>query len=208
MYRKGDTMKSLYILPILAVLPISAFAESDSYHIKPFVGYNLSLASSHNLKIKDDTGTAIKQDGFDFNDNNVGDFVLGIEIDDVVAISIKPSLSQTKTKVSGAGTTTAKMNEIDAEVDVYLMRNSNFKPYVSLAAGYASMDGDVKTSGAIFSFGLGCRQYMTNNFYLNANLSYKITTEMDIKEINGLSVDNVSERMSGFDLIIGAGYRF
>ena len=60
------------------------------------------------------------------------------------------------------------------------------------------MDGDVKTSGAIFSFGLGCKQYMTNNFYLNANLSYKITTEMDIKEINGLSVDNVSERMSGF----------
>jgi hypothetical protein len=49
---------------------------------------------------------------------------------------------------------------------------------------------------------------MTNNFYLNANLSYKITTEMDIKEINGLSVDNVSERMSGFDLIVGAGYRF
>lgn len=201
-------MKSLYILPVLAVLPISAFAESGSYNIKPFVGYNLSLASTYNSEIKDDGKTAIKMEGFDFNDNNVGDFVLGIEIDDVVAISINPSLSQTKTKVSGAGTTTAKMNEIDAEVDVYLMRNSNFKPYVSLAAGYASMDGDIKTSGAIFSFGLGCRQYMTNNFYLNANLSYKITTEMDIKEINGLSVDNVSMDMSGFDLIIGAGYRF
>lgn len=201
-------MKSLYILPVLAMFPISAFAESDSYHIKPFVGYNLSLAGSHNLKIKNDGGTTIKQDGFDFNDNNVGDFVLGVEIEDIVAISINPSLSQTKTKVSGADTTTAKMNEIDAEVDVYLMRNSNFKPYVSLAAGYASIDGDVKTSGAIFSFGFGCKQYMTNNFYLNANLSYKITTEMDIKEINGLSVDNVSERMSGFDLIIGAGYRF
>ena len=201
-------MKLLYALPILGVLPVSAFAESDSYHIKPFIGYNLSLASSYNGKLKDDTGTVVKSDSFDFNDNNVGDFVLGVEIADVVAISINPSLSQTKTKVSGAGTTTVKMNEIDAEVDVYLMRNSNFKPYVSLAAGYASMDGDVKTSGVVFSFGLGCRQYMTNNFYLNANLSYNITTEMDIKEINGLSVDNVNARMSGFDLIVGAGYRF
>ena len=137
-------MKLLYALPILGVLPVSAFAESDSYHIKPFIGYNLSLASSYNGKLKDDTGTVVKSDSFDFNDNNVGDFVLGVEIADVVAISINPSLSQTKTKVSGAGTTTAKMNEIDAEVDVYLMRNSNFKPYVSLAAGYVSMDGDVR----------------------------------------------------------------
>ena len=208
MCQKGDTMKLLYALPVLIALPVSAFAESDSYHIKPFVGYNLSLASSYNVKVKDDTGTLAKSDSFDFNDNNVGDFVLGVEIADVVAISINPSVSQTKTKVSGAGTTTSKLNEIDAEFDIYLMRNSNFKPYVSLAAGYASMDGDVKTSGAVFSFGLGCRQYMTNNFYLNANLSYKITTELDIKEINGLSVDNVSERMSGFDLVIGAGYRF
>ena len=46
------------------------------------------------------------------------------------------------------------------------------------------------------------------HFYLNANLSYNITTEMDVKEINGLSVDNVNARMSGFDLIVGAGYRF
>ena len=204
-------MKLLYVLPVLAALPVSAFAKIstyNSYHIKPFVGYDLSLASSYNLKIKNDAGSVAKTDGFEFNNNNVGNFVLGVEFDDIVAVSINPSFKQTKTKVYN-DTTTAKVNEINIEADIYLTRNSHFKPYITLAIGNASVKAeDVRTSGAVFSMGLGYRHYVNNNFYLNANLSYKTTTDMDVKRINGIDVRDVNARMSGLDLIVGAGYRF
>ena len=64
-------MKSLYILPVFAVLPMGAFAESDFSHIKPFVGYNLSLASSTNVKIKQNDQEIVKTEGLSLNDNNV-----------------------------------------------------------------------------------------------------------------------------------------
>ena len=201
-------MKSLYVLPVFAVLPMGAFAESDFSHIKPFVGYNLSLASSTNVKIKQNDQERVKTESLSLNDNNVGDFILGVEIDDVMAVSINPSVNTVKTKVNGGGTTTEKMNSIEAEFDIYLTRNSDFKPFVSLGAGYASMDGTYKASGAMFSLGLGCRQYINNNVYLGANISYNVSTEMDIKEVNGVSVSDVDMRVSGFDLTIGAGYRF
>ena len=208
MCKKGDTMKILYALPVLMALPISAFAESDSYHIKPFVGYNIYLANNINMKIKDSGRDAVKVETIGFNEDNTGDFVFGVEIADVVAISLNPSINKVKTTVTGTGSTTSKMNEIDAEVDIYLNRGKSFKPYIALNAGYISMDGDFKASGASFGAGVGVRQYINNNVYLNALLEYNTTTEMSVKEVSGTPVSDVDMRMSGFNFIIGAGYRF
>ena len=78
-------MKPLYILPVLAVLPMGAFAKSNFSHIKPFVGYDLSLASSTNVKVRQNGQEIIKTESLYLNDNNnIGNFVLGVEIDSVV----------------------------------------------------------------------------------------------------------------------------
>ena len=201
-------MKKILILPVLAALPVTAFAESDSSHIRPFVGYGISLASTHHLNIENDGHNVVTADGISFNDNNIGNFVFGIEMDDMMALSLNVSLDSTKTKVHGGDTTTEKSNEISAEFDIYLTRGSNFKPFVSLGAGYISWDGTYKTSGVIFALGIGCKQYVTDNVYLGANLSYNLSTEMNIKEVNGIDVDDITMRMTGFDLAIRAGYRF
>ncbi len=199
-------MKKLSILSVLLALPMSAFA--DSTNIRPFVGYNINLASTINSKIDQNDRNVVKSDTITFNDDNTGDFIVGIEIDDIMALSLNAQINKTKTKVTDAGTTTEKGNELLAELDFYLTRNSNFKPFVSLSAGYVSMDGGYKTSGALFGFGIGCRQYLTNNIYLSADLSYNFSTDMSIKQVNGLDVDNVSMHMSGFGLGVSAGYRF
>ena len=201
-------MKLPYILPILVALPFSAFAESSSTQIRPFVGYNISLAGTHHSEFENDGHSMVKTNGFSFNDNNNGDFIFGIEIDNIMAISLNASINTVTAKAHGAGTETEKSNEIMAKFDIYLTRESNFKPFVSLGAGYLSWDGTYKTSGALFGFGIGCKQYINDNVYVGASLTYNVSTEMTIKEINGLDVDDITMRLSGFDFGINAGYRF
>jgi len=198
-------MKSLYILPALIALPMSALAESSFTRVKPFVGYNISVANTSYLKLKDSTGTRSETDSFGVNDNNTGDFILGLEIDDVMAISINPLISSVKTK----GEIPTTWNEINAEFDVFLNQNSKFKPFLSFHGGYAYINNDLlKTSGVIFGFGLGIKQYINDNVYFSTNVNYNISTGMDVKKINGVHVDDGSLRMSGFYWNIGAGYRF
>ena len=199
-------MKLLYVLPILAALPMGAFADTN---IRPFIGYDFSLASTTNLKIKHSNHTAVKADSFSFNNDNIGSFGLGVEFGDIMAVYVSPSFENTKVKSAGA-TTKMRTTEIDAAFNFYLTRDSNFKPFISLNTGYISMNDDdsFKASGAIFGASLGCKQYVNDNVYLFANAGYKITTEMDVKKLEGLSVSDVDLRMSGFDLSIGAGYRF
>lgn len=201
-------MKLPYILPVLLALPMGAFADSGFSHIRPFVGYDFSLAGNTNVKIKQSDQTIVKTESFAFNDNNVGSFGFGVELDDVGAIYVTPSVERVKTRAIDGTTTTSKMTEIDTALNIYLTRKSNFKPFVSLSAGYISMDGDFKTSGAAFGLGLGCKQYINDNVYLFANAGYNFSTEMDVKQVNGAPVTNVDMRVSGFDLSIGAGYRF
>ena len=197
-------MKLQYILPVLVALPASAFADNTSLNIRPFVGYDINLASSSNVKIKQ-SGTELgRTDSVFFNDDNAGDFVFGVEFDDVMAVSLNPSI--TKVKIKGVGTD--KINEIDAQFDFYLTRNSNFKPFATLKMGYMSMDGDVKASGLGFGLDIGCRQYINDNIYLGTNLTYNISTKMHVDEINGINVSGVNMRTSGFSLTIGGGYRF
>ena len=199
-------MKLPYVLPLLLALPMGAFAKSD---IRPFIGYDFSLVGNTNMKIKQSDHTAIKTDSFSFNNNNVGSFGLGVEFADVMAIYVTPIFNSVEVKAGGT-TNTADTTEIDAAFNFYLTRNSNFKPFVSLNVGYISIDDDdsLKASGANFGISLGCKQYVNDNIYLFANAGYKFSTEMDVKKYSGAPVSDIDLRMSGFDLSIGAGYRF
>lgn len=204
-------MKFLYVLPVLLTLPMGAFARYerparyDDAHVRPFIGYSIKLANTMDMKIKTDNEIISSADGLYFNNENSGAFVLGLEFEDALAVSIIPSLERTK-----AVGDDFKQNEVDFEFDVYLTRNSNTKPFISLSAGYLTLDGanQPRTSGAVFGVGLGCRQYVTDNAYLIGNLSYDFTTEMKVKEISHVPVDNTTLKISGFNLTIGAGYRF
>ena len=201
-------MKILHILPILIALPTAAFAEETSSHIKPFVGYNMGLTSVQNYIIQNNGNTITSSENVTFNNNNNGNFFLGIEIDDIMALSVDISIDNTSTEITGVGTTTTQQNEFEAEFDLYLTRGSDFKPFISLSAGYTSVDGDIQTSGAIFGIGLGLRKYISTNVYLGANLSYKFSTEMNIKQISGTDVNGITMHTSNFGLGISAGYRF
>jgi hypothetical protein len=199
-------MKLTYVLPVLIALPMGAFADS---HIRPFIGYDFSLVVNTNMKIKYQGDTIIKNDSFSFNDDNVGSFGLGVEFGDIMAVYVTPVFNRVKIK-EGPDTTTMKTTEIDAAFNFYLTRGSNFKPFVSLNAGYINMDDDetVKASGATFGANLGCKQYMNDNVYLFASAGYKFSTKMDVKKYMGASMSDMDLKMSGFDLSIGAGYRF
>jgi len=199
-------MKLQYVLPVLLALPMGAFAGSD---IRPFVGYDLSLANNVNMKIKQSGNTASKTESFSLNNDNVGSFGLGLEFGDVMAIYVTPIFDNVKL-TEGDTTTSVKTTEIDAAFNFYLTRGSNFKPFVSLNTGYISMNDDkgLKAYGAMFGISLGCKQYVNNNVYLFANAGYKMSTEMDVKKLGGTTVSDTDMRVSGFDLSIGAGYRF
>ena len=217
-------MKVLHIVIFFLFFPVIAFAESEFSFIKPFVGYNISLASNSHTKVNQNGQRISKSTGFAFNSDNVGDFIFGIEIDDVMNIGIDPKIKTIKTKSVSGETVTEKMNSIEAQAEIYVIRGSNFKPFVSFGGGYASISGSYKTSGATFSLGIGCRQYLNKNMYvvanlnygvyLNknmyvvANLNYGVSTEMKIKEVDGNPVSDVGMLISGYDFLIGAGYRF
>ena len=199
-------MKLTYVLPVLMALPMGAFADLN---IRPFVGYDFSLLGNTNMKIKYQGDTVIKNDSFSFNNDNVGSFGLGVEFGDVMAVYVTPVFDRVKIK-EGTTRTTMKTTEIDAAFNFYLTRGSNFKPFVSLNVGYINMDDDkaFKADGATFGVSLGCKQYMNDNVYLFASAGYKFSTKMDVKKYMGASVSDEDLKMSGFDLSIGAGYRF
>ena len=201
-------MKILHIVIFLLCAPINAFAESEFSFIKPFVGYNISVASNSHTKVNQNGQRVFKSSEVAFNNNNVGDFIFGIEIDDVMNIGIDPKVKTLKTKSITGETTTEKMNSIEAQAEIYVIRGSNFKPFVSFGGGYANISGAYKTSGATFSLGIGCRQYLNKNMYVVANLNYGVSTEMKIKEVDGVSVSDVGMLISGYDFLVGAGYRF
>ena len=200
---KEKKMKLLYVLPMLLALPMGAFAKSD---IRPFIGYDFSLASTSNVKIKQSGNTIVEADEFAFNDDNIGSFGLGVEFEDVMAIYVTPTFNKVKLK----GGEEPESTEIDTAFNFYLTRGSNFKPFVSLNIGYISVnDNDsFKASGATFGTSIGCKQYISDNIYLFANAGYKFSTKMDVKKITGTPVTDAKLRISGFDLSIGAGYRF
>lgn len=199
-------MKLPYILPVLLALPMGAFADS---HIRPFIGYDFSLASTSSVRIKQSNHTEVKADSFSFNNDNVGSFGIGVEFDDVMAVYVTPIFDNAKVKFAGA-TSVAKATEIDTAFNFYLTRKSNFKPFVSLNVGYISIDDDdyYKASGANLGVSLGCKQYINNHIYLFANAGYKFSTEMDVKKDHGLSASDKDMKISGFNLSIGGGYRF
>ncbi|MBO7645178.1 MAG: outer membrane beta-barrel protein [Alphaproteobacteria bacterium] len=194
-------MKTLYILTILAFLPFGTFAQS---YIKPFIGYNIGVAGTNNQKIKYDDGDSEKQEIFTMNYDRNNHVVLGLEIGDIMALSLDPS----ERKIKNDGTTTIKTGEVDVDLDIYLTRKSNFKPYLSLGAGYTWTEQGVasKYSGTTFNFGIGCRQYVTDNVFFNAKLDYGFSTKMKVK--GDYVEDNTQMYISGFDFVVGAGYRF
>lgn len=197
-----------FLSVFLMFLPITAFAESAFSFIKPFVGYNISLASNARTKVNQNGQQIQKSEEFAFNNDNVGDFIFGIEINDVMNVAIDPKISTIKTKNFTGETTTEKLNSIEFQAEIYVIRGSNFKPFVSFGGGYANINGTYKTSGATFSLGIGCRQYLNKNVYVVANLNYGVSTEMKIKEVDGNKVSDVSMLISGYDFLVGAGYRF
>lgn len=205
--------KTIFILPLLIAMPMVSMAASyrnyqKSTEIRPFVGYNIGLGNTLNTKIKQDGETLSNTDGLNFNSENKGGFTVGVEFGDILALSLNPWFSSSKND-----TYTVRGTEIDLEADIYLTRKSWFKPFINLGVGYLSLKDNrpiegIKTSGAVFSFGIGCRQHLSDSLYVNANLSYDISTSMSVKEIGGAPVDNANMSTSGFDLIVGLGYRF
>ena len=201
-------MKLLYVLPVLMALPMGAYARSSFNSVKPFIGYDIRLGGAQNLKVKDDAGNVVTSNQFLLNDDNIGNFIIGVEFGNVGSVSLHPTLRSTQIKTRDARTETEKMDEIDVEFNIYLIQESNFKPYVLARIGYTHMHEMVKTYGAVFGAGLGFRQYLTNNFFLNGAVEYNTTQEMTVHELNGAKVDDVSMRISGFNFNIGGGYRF
>ena len=207
--------KTIFVLPFLIAMPMMSMAASyrnyskSTTEIRPFVAYNIELGNTLSTKIKQDGETLYKETGFNFNSENKGSFVVGVEFGDIVALSLNPWFSNTKVESNDpAGNVNVRAMEIDLRTDVYLTRNSWFRPFLNFGVGYLNLNKEIKTSGAVFSFGVGCRQYLSDAIFVNANLNYNISTSMSVKEIAGTPVDNASISTSGFDLAVGIGYRF
>ena len=204
-------MQLAHILPILVALPFSAFAESDSLRIRPFVEYGINLAGTSKTECTQNGHDLIKTDNFSFNNNNSRSFIFGIEIDDIMAISLNASINNATSKIHVSyfnTNSTQKSTKLDTKFDIYLTRDSNFKPFVSLSAGYLNVGGTYEASGALFGFGIGCKQYITDTIYVGANLIYDVSTKMHADKVYGLDVEHATMRVSGFDVGINAGYRF
>lgn len=208
-------MKISHILPIL-VLPVIANAEENTIDIqvikiRPFIEYRVGLFNYTKTNIQQNEINISESHTTTFNYENSGSFVFGFDLDDFLSLSVSSSVNREKTiknpKSKNEQITLELENEIDTELDIYLTRNTNFKPFLLLNVSYFGMDKpDFYMSNFGFGAGLGFRQYINQNVYLGAGIMYLITPKIDIKRVEG--VNDLTVQMSGVDFQIGIGYKF
>jgi len=207
----------LFALPVCALLPSMAFSQSENnFNIRPFIGYELKVADASYANIKADNrlprdygyATSARQESADVNYTDSGNFVFGLDIGDIMAITINPYYTGSKLKLKNLPSEGSKSMGIDGELDFYFTRNSDFKPYFAFGTGYMDLDGYFQTSGGILNVGFGLRQYFKDHFFLGAKALYGITSRMKVEKAAGQDVEGVSMRISQFSFLFGGGYRF
>ena len=207
----------LFALPVCALLPNMAFAQSENnFRIRPFIGYDLQIADASYAKIKSDNrlpkyygyAKSARMESADINYSDSGSFVFGLDIGDIMAITINPYYTGNKLKLKDLPSDGSKSMGIDGELDFYLTRNSDFKPYFVVGTGYMNISGYFQTSGAIFNVGFGLRQYFKDHFFLGAKALYGITSRLKVEKAAGEDVEDTTMRISQFSFLFGGGYRF
>lgn len=189
-------MKKIFLTTILAILPISAFAETEYQIIKPkfFVEYGATILSSSGTKIKANDTVVSDVDTLTFNKGNavfVGSDFNGVQL----------GLSPCYTDQEG-------ISEFDLllKLDIPFMKG-DFQPYFSVSAGLGIMSMDDlnidKEVGFVYGIGGGVKYSFNENIYMKIGLEYE--------GINfSTSVDNIDINLSasGFGLITNFGYVF
>lgn len=207
----------LFALSFCALSPGMAFSQTENnLKIRPFIGYDLTVADASyaNIKAKDHLPASMgyaesaRIESADVNYTDSGSFVFGLDIGDIMAITINPYYTGNKLKLKDRPSDGSKSMGIDGELDFYLTRNSDFKPYFVVGTGYMDISGYFQTSGGIFNVGFGLRQYFKDHFFLGAKALYGITSRLKVEKAAGESVEGVTMRISQFSFLFGGGYRF
>lgn len=197
----------------IMVLPMVCFARTNSWKVRPFVGYEAHAAKISKLNYNENYSVGGYKDVRVFNRLYDGDIVFGAEFYDYVALSIKPNFAQSQEITWSRKEEIHKKNEVYADLDFYLAKpRSNIKPYISFNMGYMELQKATYLSdfGGVFMYastdkeysfkvigvGAGCKYYVNKNFYLMTDLEYKRT------------IEDYPFRISRTLWNIGAGYRF
>lgn len=189
-------MKKIFLTTILAILPISAFAEIEYKIIKPkfFVEYGATILSSNGIKTKANDTVVSDVDTLTFNAGNAlfvgGDF-------NGVQLGFSPSYTDQE------GT-----SEFDLllKLDIPFMEG-NFQPYFSLSAGLGIMSMDDlnidNELGFAYGIGGGVKYSFSENIYMKFGLEYAgISFSTSVENVD---IDLTS---SGFGLTANFGYVF